>query len=60
MDDQEQKFGFSEGLGVDETQVGGWLVGAAPHSAYSKAIQVCRESAGRFRGMVESPALANG
>ncbi|MDO9488030.1 MAG: amidohydrolase family protein [Sphingomonadaceae bacterium] len=28
MDDQEQKFGFSEGLGVDETQVGGWLVGA--------------------------------
>src|SRR3546814_17262900 len=28
MDDQETKFGFSEGLGVDETQVGGWLVGA--------------------------------
>ncbi|MDB5714392.1 MAG: amidohydrolase [Sphingomonadales bacterium] len=28
MDDQEAKFGFSEGLGVDDTQVGGWLVGA--------------------------------
>lgn len=28
MDDQDSKFGFSEGLGVDDTQVGGWLVGA--------------------------------